>query len=104
MSPRRLIEWRDADEPVNAGFGSQQAVRIFTFDSECNALQSSFLAWLILEHFGFEAALLGPLEIHAQQHLGPVLRLGAARARMNRANSVAAIVVAGEQHFRFGLA
>src|ERR1044072_3742508 len=104
MPPRRLIEWRDADEAVNAGFGSQQAVGVFTFDSECNALQSCFLAWLILEHFSFEAALLAPLEIHAQQHLGPVLRLRAARARMNGANSVAPIVVAGEQHFRFGLA
>src|ERR1044072_4627960 len=104
MPPRGLIERRDAHEAVNAGFGSQQAIRVFTFDSACNALQSRFLAWLILEHFGFEAALLGPLEIHAQQHLGPVLRLGASRARMNRANSVAAIVVAGEQHFRFGYA
>src|SRR5215213_2624738 len=104
MSPRRLVKRRDADEAVYAGFGSQQAVGVFTFDSEYNALQSRFLSRLIFEHFSFEAALLGPLEIHAQQHLGPVLRLGAARARMNRANRVAAIVVAGEQHFRFGLA
>ena len=30
-----------------------------------------------------EAALLGPLQIHAQQHLGPVLRFGAAGAGLN---------------------
>src|SRR6185369_12938726 len=104
MSPRRLIERRNANEAVNACFRGEQAVGVFTFNSECNALQSCFLAWLILEHFGFEATLLGPLEIHAQQHLGPVLRFGATSARVNRANSIAAIVVAGEQHFRFGLA
>src|SRR5689334_14192859 len=104
MPPRSLIEWRDANEAVDTGFGRQQAVGIFTFNSERNALQSSFLAWLILEHFCFEVALLGPLQIHAQEHLGPVLRFGATGARMNRANRVAAIVVASEQHFRFGLA
>src|SRR5678816_4808411 len=104
MPPCRLIKWRDADESVDAGFSSQQAVGVFTFNSECNALQSRFLAWLILEHFRFEAALLGPLEIHTQQHLGPVLRFGATGAGMNRANRVAAIVVAGEQHLRLGLA
>src|ERR1044071_8791897 len=101
MPPRSLIEWRDANETVDTGFSGQQAVSIFTFNSECNALQSRFLAWLILEHFRFEAALLGPLQIHAQEHLGPVLRFGATGARMNRANRVAAIVVAREQHFRF---
>src|SRR6185369_11272554 len=98
MSPGRLIKRRDTDEAMDAGFSSQKAVGVFTFNSERNALQSRFLAWLILEHFGFEAALLGPLEIHAQQHLGPVLRFGAPGARMNGANSVAAIVIAGEQH------
>src|SRR5215213_4543889 len=104
MSPRCLIKRRDADQAVYAGFGSQQPVCVFTFNSECNALQSCFLARLILEYLGFESPLLGPLEIHAQQHLSPVLRFGATRARMDRANSVAAIVVAGEQHFSFGLA
>jgi hypothetical protein len=89
---------------VDSGFCGQQSVGIFAFDSECHTLQSGFLTWLILEHFRFEVALFGPLEIHAQQHLGPILRFGAARARMNGANRVATIVVAGEQHFGLGLA
>src|ERR1041384_6551404 len=88
MSSRCLIEGRDANEAVDAGFSSQKAVGVFTFHSERNALQSRFLAWLILEHFGLEAALFGPLEIHAEQHLGPVLRFGATRARMNRADAL----------------
>ena len=45
--------------------------------------------------------LLGPLQIHAQQHLGPILRFGSARARMNRADGVELIVLARQQHRRF---
>src|SRR5688500_4994960 len=104
MSPCRLVKRRDADQTVYAGFSSQQPVGVFAFDSERHTFQSSFLAWLILEHFSLEATLLGPLEIHAQQHLGPVLRFGATRARMNRADGVATIVVAGQQHLSLSLA
>src|SRR5829696_4430234 len=101
MPPCCLIKRRDTHQPVNSGFGSQKPVGVFAFNSERYTLQSSFLARLILEHLSFESTLLGPLEIHAQQHLGPILRFGAARARMNGANSVTAIVVAGQKHFSF---
>ncbi len=37
-----------------------------------------------------------PAQVHAQQHLGPVLRLGAARAGMDRHDRVLAIVLAAE--------
>src|SRR5688500_3055586 len=96
MSPRRLVKGRDPDQPVNAGFGSEQPVGILTFNSERHAFQPSFLAWLILENFSFEFSLFSPLEIHAQEHLGPILRLRTTRARMNRANGIAAIVIASQ--------
>src|SRR5215217_3083331 len=80
MAPGCLIKRRDTHQPVHSGFGSQKPVGVFAFNSERYTLQSSFLAGLILEHFSFEATLLGPLQIHAQQHLGPILRLGAACA------------------------
>ena len=104
MTACGLVKGRDADEPVDSGFCGQQSVGVFAFDSECHTLQSGFLTWLILEHFSFESTLLGPLEIHAQEHLGPVLRFGTTRARVNGANSIAAIIFAAEQHFRLGLA
>src|SRR5215217_5065266 len=104
MAPGCLIKRRDTHQPVYSGFGRQKPVGVFAFNSERYTLQASFLAWLILEHFSFESALLGPLEIHAQQHLGPILRFRATRARMNRANSVTAIVVAGQEHFSLSLA
>jgi hypothetical protein len=40
---------------------------------------------------------LRPLEVHPEQHLGPVRGLGAARARADREDRVLAVVLAGEQ-------
>jgi hypothetical protein len=104
MPPCGLVKRRDADQSVYAGFGSQQAVGVFAFNSERHTFQSGFLAWLILEHFGFEATLLGPLEIHAQQHLGPVLRLGAAGAGLDVDERVHRIHLAGEHALELQLA
>src|SRR6266576_2607480 len=104
MTSRCLIERRDAHEPVNAGLSSHQAIGIFAFNSKCYALQTSFLTWLIFDDLRFKFSLLGPFQIHTQEHLGPVLRLSATGARMDSANGVAAIVIAGQQHFGLGLA
>ena len=41
---------------------------------------------------------LRPAQIHAQQHLGPILALGAARARMDGHDGALRIVRAVEQH------
>ena len=60
------------------------------------ALQPGFVARLVVDHLALEAAALDPAQVHAQQHLGPVLRLGAACARMNRDDGVLAIVLAAE--------
>src|SRR6201988_5499366 len=76
VPPRRLIERRDPHQPVNAGFSSEQPVGILAFNSERYTLQTSFLAWLILENFSLESSLFSPLEIHPQEHLGPILRFG----------------------------
>jgi hypothetical protein len=104
VSSRRLIKRRNPNEPVNSGFRRKQPVRILAFNSERHAFQPSFLAWLIFENFSFESSLFGPLQIHSQEHLSPILRLGTTRARVNRANRVAAIVFSRQQHFRFRLA
>ena len=54
------------------------------------------VAGLQVDHLALEAAALGPAQVHAQQHLGPVLRLGAAGAGMDRDDGVLAIVLAAE--------
>ena len=60
------------------------------------ALQPGFVARLIVDQLALEAAALGPAQVHPQQHLGPVLRFGAAGAGMDGDDRVLAIVLAAE--------
>src|SRR5215470_5867328 len=50
---------------------------------------------------GLEAVALGPAQVHAQQHFGPVLAFGTAGAGVNRDDGAPAIVFAGEKHLGF---
>ena len=102
MPPGRLIERRDAHEAVNARLGQEQAVGIVAFDGDRGALDAGFVTGLAVDHLAGEAAALGPAEVHAQQHLRPVLRLGPAGARMNRDDGVALIVLAAEHLANLG--
>ena len=104
MSPGGLIERRDAHQTMHAGFGRQQSVRIFAFDFESHALDARLLGGLIVDNLRFETAPLRPLQIHAQEHLSPILRFGPASAWMNRANGVAQIVLACQKRFGLDLA
>ena len=94
VAPRGLIERRDAHQPMHAGLGEEQAVRVVAGDGERRALDAGLVAGLQVDDLALEAAALGPAQVHAQQHLGPVLRLGAARARMDRDDRVLAIELA----------
>ena len=62
----------------------------------------ALVAWLIVDDLAFERATLRPLQVHPQEHLGPVLRLGAAGAGMDRDDGVGAIVLAAEHLLRLG--
>ena len=55
------------------------------------------LTLLHLVDLDVEALRLGPARVHAQQHLRPVLRVGAARAGVDLADRVALVVLAAEQ-------
>ena len=48
-----------------------------------------------------EALALGPSQVHAQQHLGPILALRAAGAGVDGHDGGARVVFAGEQHGGF---
>ena len=96
VAARRLIERRDAHQPMDAGFGREQPVGVVAGHGDRRALQPGLFARLIVDDLALEAAALGPAQVHAQQHLGPVLRLGAAGAGMNGEDGVLAIVLAAE--------
>ena len=52
---------------------------------------------LILQDLGLVSPAVAPAKVHAQQHLGPVLGLGAAGAGMKRDDGVPAVVSAAQQ-------
>jgi hypothetical protein len=99
---RGLIERRNADQPVNASLGREQPVRVVTGHDHRHALDSSLVAGLEIDDVAPKSATLGPAQIHAHEHLGPVLRLGAARTGMNRDNRVLLVELAGQHRPNLG--
>ena len=77
------IEGRFAHQAVHADLGAQPAEGIIALEVDGGALDAGDLAGRDLHQLGLEAAPLAPAQIHAQQHLGPVLRLGAAGAGLD---------------------
>ena len=84
MAARVGIEGRDSHQAVNSGFGFEISVSIVAGNAERNAFDPRFLARLIIEYLFAITAPIAPAQIHAQENLGPVLRLGAAGAGMKR--------------------
>ena len=63
---------------------------------EGRALDAGHLAGRVLEHLGGEAAPVAELEVHALEHRRPVLRFGAARARLDVDEAIVRIERVGE--------
>jgi hypothetical protein len=102
MAARRLVEWRDAHQPMDSGFRGHQAEGVLAGQQYRRALDARFVPGLIVDDLALEATPLRPAQVHAQQHLGPVLRLGAAGAGMDRDDRVGEIVFAGEHLLALG--
>ena len=84
-------------------FSLQQAEGKLAGDGEGRGLDAGLIAILDLVDLGLEAFALGPAQIHAHQHLGPVLRLGAARAGVHGDDGVERVVLFGEHGARLEL-
>src|SRR5690242_16852020 len=80
MATRGLVEWRNADEAVHSGFSGKQPIGILAFHADRDGLEPSALARLRIDHRSMKTLALTPAQIHAQEHLRPVLRFRAARA------------------------
>ena len=66
-------------------------------DLDGRRFDAGFLALALFQKLDLVAALLGPARVHAQQHAGPVLALGAAGAGMDLEIAVVCVRLAGEQ-------
>ena len=89
---------------MHAALGGQQAVGVAALDDEGGRQQSGLLARGRLVDLEVEAAALGPAQVHAQHHLGPVLRVGPAGTGVDLGHGVAVVVRAGEQRAQLELA
>ena len=98
----RLVERRDPHQPMHAGLGRHQAEGVLAGQRERHALQPRLFAGLVVEDLALEAAALGPLQVHAQQHLGPVLRLDPAGAGMDGDDGVGGVVLAAQHLLDLG--
>ena len=77
--------------------GPQPAVGGVAFDFERRRLDARFLAHHQIDQLDGERRALGPAQVHALQHVGPVLRLGAARAGLDLNDRVALVIRPGER-------
>src|SRR5205807_425256 len=92
-----LVERRDAHQAVDAVLRSQQAVSPRPSHYEGGALQARLLTARLVDDLGLETASLGPLEVHAHQHLDPVLRLHPTLADRDGDDGVVVGVGVGEE-------
>ena len=93
----RRVERREPHEPVDAALGLERPVGVLAVDGDRGRLEARLLPRARLDDLGLEAASLGPAQVHAEEHLGPVLRVGAALAAVDRDERVAGVVLAGEE-------
>src|SRR5215218_573180 len=82
---------------MHTALGGQESEGILTGDGEGGALYACFLPFCVLDHLEPEAPTLGPALVHTRQHLGPVLRIHPARARVYGEYGVALVVLAGKE-------
>src|SRR5207237_9234060 len=90
------IERRDAHEPMRPALRLQVSVRVVALDRQRRAAEARLVAGGHVEELAAEAPPLGPAQVHANEHLGPVRRVGPADPGRDRDDRVALVVRAGE--------
>lgn len=90
------VERTLAHQAVHADLGAQPAEGVLALDVHGGALDAGDLALGQLDDSGVEAVLVGPAQVHAQQHVGPVLGLGAAGAGLDVQVGVVRVHLAAE--------
>ena len=91
------VEGAQPHEPVHAALGLNEAVDVRPLHGEGGALEAGLVALLLVVDLHLEAAALEPAQVHAQQHLRPVLALGAAGAGVDGDDGAALVVLAAEE-------
>src|ERR1700722_1631530 len=99
-----LIERRNAHEAVYTSLAGQQSVGVFTRELDGRGLDARLFAGSLIKDRRVYAFAFCPAQVHAQEHGGPILRFGAAGARLDGHDGVEMIGFAGEKRPGFQLA
>ena len=83
MPARVRVERRLAHQTVDPRLRAQHAVGVLAGELDGRRLDAGDFAFGFFEHLDREALALAVLDVHAQQHRRPVLRLGAAGAGLD---------------------
>src|SRR5438552_4127358 len=77
------VERRDAHQPVHADFRLEPSVGMVAAGDEGGVLDPRLLAGLEIAQLHFPSFALAVSRVHAEEHQGPVLRLGSPGARVD---------------------
>ena len=86
---------------MHTHFALQQPVGVLAIYFERDRFDARAFTFQAIRDHGLESVALRPAQIHAQQHLRPVLAFGTARAGMNGDDGIAGVVGARQQHLGF---
>ena len=98
------VERRLPHEAVDAAFALQVAESIRPVDFDGGAFDPGLFALSDIEHVCRKTAALGPAQVHAKEHLRPVLRVCATGAGVDGEDRVAAVVRAGKLKLKLQVA
>ena len=104
MPARSGIERRDTYQAVHTDLALQHAKGIFAIHFERNRFDSSAFPFQAIRHIHLHAISFSPAQVHAEQHLRPILAFRAARTGVHGNYGIARIVLTRKQHGVFQLA
>ena len=91
-----LVRWRDAHQAMHALLGTEHAVCVVTVHGEgCMVNADDLCLWGIVHVYGPPASVT-VAQVHAEEHVAPVLRLKPALARRHRHDGVTVVEVVGK--------
>ena len=101
MAATAGVERALAHQAVHADLGAQPAVGVLALEAHGGGLDAGHVAVGGFHQLGLEAVRLAPAQVHAQQHLGPVLGFGAAGTGLDVQIGVGGVHLAGEHAAEF---
>jgi len=82
---------------VHATLDLKIAVGVLTLDQDRRGLDAGLLTRMVVDHLDLVAVALAPARVHAQEHFGPILALGAASAGIDLDIAAVGIRLTSEQ-------